>query len=304
MVESNPWAQRLIRYHRSSAAESTHEYRTSLVPPSRLVRAARIISRGTLMVFTGFLLAVGGSFWVSSDVLSFEAQDPYSVFRADQGNDPFTVVSSTLETPTLNLLENEVAPAKSELIPALLRPQRPVDDQKWGFPSPFLSEGSAPSITIVPERLLIPAIDLDAPIQSVDFLEFKFDERTYLQWMTPDEFAVGWHNLSAALGSPGNTVLNGHHNVHGEVFRNLGQVEEGDLIVLIAGDQVRRYKITEKMVLPEKDQTMEVRVRNAEWIQPTDDERVTLVTCWPYSGNSDRLIVIGKPETNLDTDVE
>jgi sortase A len=38
-----------------------------------------------------------------------------------------------------------------------------------------------------------------------------------------------------------------------------------------------------------------VRLQNAQWIQPTTDERLTLVTCWPYNDNSHRLIIVARP---------
>jgi len=34
---------------------------------------------------------------------------------------------------------------------------------------------------------------------------------------------------------------------------------------------------------------------NARYINPTADERLTLVTCWPATGNSHRLIIIARP---------
>jgi sortase A len=40
---------------------------------------------------------------------------------------------------------------------------------------------------------------------------------------------------------------------------------------------------------------MEVRIANAKWIQPTSDERLTLVTCWPYTNNTHRLIIVARP---------
>ncbi len=42
-------------------------------------------------------------------------------------------------------------------------------------------------------------------------------------------------------------------------------------------------------------QPLEVRQANARYIQPTDDERVTLVTCHPYGSTRFRLIVIARP---------
>ena len=40
---------------------------------------------------------------------------------------------------------------------------------------------------------------------------------------------------------------------------------------------------------------LEVRVKNASYIQPTRDERLTLVTCHPYGSLRNRLIVIARP---------
>ena len=56
------------------------------------------------------------------------------------------------------------------------------------------------------------------------------------------------------------------------------------------------------MILEERDQSLDVRIENAQWIEQTDDERLTLVTCWPYTDNSHRLIVVAHPiETNTDS---
>jgi sortase (surface protein transpeptidase) len=50
------------------------------------------------------------------------------------------------------------------------------------------------------------------------------------------------------------------------------------------------------LILPEAGQPLEVRVENAKYILPTEDERVTLVTCHPYGSLRNRLIVIAYPE--------
>jgi sortase A len=38
-----------------------------------------------------------------------------------------------------------------------------------------------------------------------------------------------------------------------------------------------------------------VRLENAKWIGPFNEERLTLITCWPFNSNTHRLIVIAKP---------
>jgi sortase A len=62
-----------------------------------------------------------------------------------------------------------------------------------------------------------------------------------------------------------------------------------------AGNNVFFYKVTTRQILKERDQPLEVRLKNAQWIQPTSDERLTLVTCWPYTTNTHRLIIVAKP---------
>jgi LPXTG-site transpeptidase (sortase) family protein len=146
-----------------------------------------------------------------------------------------------------------------------------------------------------PDRLLIPAIALDAPVQPVGWQLVEIDGQFFGQWDTPDGYVVGWHNTSAPPGQPGNTVLNGHHNIEGRVFGRLIELVPGDVVILQAGGQAFRYVVAQTMVLPEKWQTVEERLANARWILPGDDERVTLVTCWPETGNGYRLIVVALP---------
>jgi sortase A len=149
-----------------------------------------------------------------------------------------------------------------------------------------------------PRRLVIPKIGVDATIQDVG-LSAIYDPSAgsdlFYQWQVPQMYAVGWHHNSAPLGMSGNTVLNGHHNVFGEVFRDLEQLEVGDGLILYDNDRTYVYKITDKQILPEQDEPAEVRAQNAKWIEATPDERITLVTCWPYTGNTHRLVIVAKP---------
>jgi sortase A len=148
----------------------------------------------------------------------------------------------------------------------------------------------------IPERILIDQIDLNAPIIPVGQHALTLGEHTYSQWDVPDFRAAGWHDSSARLGEVGNTVINGHHNIDGEVFRYLVALQPGAIITL-ESQQHRRYHyvIVQMMTLPEEDQPVETRRENARWILPTTDERVTLITCWPYYANTYRLVVIARP---------
>jgi LPXTG-site transpeptidase (sortase) family protein len=155
--------------------------------------------------------------------------------------------------------------------------------------APIAKTGEAPI------HITIPSIKLSAPVvpARLDTVNLKGEE--YTIWQAPDYYAVGWHDSSALLGETGNTVLNGHHNIYGEVFRDLIDVEIGDKIVLLGPRRMYSYIVANKMILPEKYEQIDTRMENARWILPSDDERLTLISCWPYESNSHRLIIVARP---------
>jgi sortase A len=143
---------------------------------------------------------------------------------------------------------------------------------------------------------MIPAIELDSLVVPVGWKKVEVDGQTYGQWDVDDNL-VGWHNLSASLGQAGNSVLNGHSNIHGKVFRKLDGVEIGDIVVAFANNQTYRYVVSAKILVQEKGVSLEKRLENAKFISPTDDERLTLITC-TKPGATHRLIVIASPDTS------
>jgi LPXTG-site transpeptidase (sortase) family protein len=121
------------------------------------------------------------------------------------------------------------------------------------------------------------------------------DGREQSTWQAPDTYAAGWHESSARLGERENLVLNGHNTAHGEVFRDLYTLEPGATIRLHSDVITKTYAVAELLILKEAGQPMEVRLKNARYIMPTADERLTLVTCHPYGSLRNRLIVIARP---------
>jgi LPXTG-site transpeptidase (sortase) family protein len=174
-----------------------------------------------------------------------------------------------------------------------LLPETPLEENADNIVN--LEEVAQTYIKGQPERIVIPEINLDAPVSGIGLVRVQNGEETYYQWAVPDEFRAGWHNTSAPLGKAGNTVLNGHHNINGEVFRDLINLEEGAEIVIYDRERPFTYTVSLVELLPERDQPLEVRVENAKWIAPTEDERITLVTCWPYADNSHRVVVVAYP---------
>jgi sortase A len=116
------------------------------------------------------------------------------------------------------------------------------------------------------------------------------------EWVVPEN-AAGWHVNSALPGHGENVVLSGHHNIAGKVFRYVVDLHPGDSITLYVGDSPYPYVVTEKYILKEAGMPLSVRQKNAQWIMPTGEERLTLVTCWPYEwpGNTHRVIVVARP---------
>ena len=185
-------------------------------------------------------------------------------------------------TPTATPLPPTPPPATATATPT----QPPVVN------APIPNGSIAPEI---PTRLLIPAINLDVPIVAMGWSVIEQDGQQVSEWDVPNWRAAGWLNTSALVGAPGNTVLEGHQDIAGRVFEDLEYLKEGDEIQVQAASQTRKYVIALRTIVPEKDQPLEVRRENARWIGPSNDERLTLVTCWPRNDNTHRLILVALP---------
>ncbi len=165
------------------------------------------------------------------------------------------------------------------------------------FLAPLIPQSTQtpPLPPLVPDRLVIPAIQVDAPIHPAAYALVEIKGQVFQQWEAPNEYAAGWQSPGTFLGAPGNTVLNGHHNIDGMVFGRLVDLAEGDIIEVYSGSTMLTYKISNKMILPERYESISVRLENARWLMPSTDERLTLVTCWPPESNTYRLIIVARP---------
>lgn len=145
----------------------------------------------------------------------------------------------------------------------------------------------------IPERIWIEKLKVNAKIQPVG--PGNRIGLLAVEWSAPNNRNVGWHDYSGRLGEKKNIVLNGHNNIYGAVFRKLYTLQPGDEIRLGAGDRVVSYRVEQVLRLRERDQPLNVRMENAHYIQPMDDDRLTLVSCWPEWSNTHRVIVIARP---------
>lgn len=145
----------------------------------------------------------------------------------------------------------------------------------------------------VPDRIVIPSIELDTSVVDVGWSAAADSNGSVVNHWDVAEYAAGWHANSDRLGQGGNVVLSGHNNMLGAVFREMDRLEVGDVAMLWSGDIRYDYEIAEVHIVPEQGAPMEQRRKNARWIGEFDDDRLTLVTCWPRGGNSHRIIAVG-----------
>lgn len=164
------------------------------------------------------------------------------------------------------------------------------------LPSPTPDPTLVPPADLPPSRIVAPAIDLDARVVPMGWTTVDRKGTPVSTWIVPEN-AAGWHENSALPGHGDNIVLSGHHNIEGKVFRYVVDLQPGDEITLYVDDASYTYTVTEKYILKEAGMPLSVRQKNAQWIMPTGDERLTLVTCWPYEwpGNTHRVIVVALP---------
>lgn len=156
-------------------------------------------------------------------------------------------------------------------------------------------DASFTSPVLTPERLVIESLDVDHRIAPVASREVEYLGAVYQQWTAPNSGELGWHDTSAKLGVVGNTVINGHSSGYGETFRDLEELKNGDLIQVYAESILYTYVVANTMILKERWEPIEVRMENARWINPSSDERLTLISCWPDNSNTHRVVVVAKP---------
>jgi sortase A len=149
---------------------------------------------------------------------------------------------------------------------------------------------------VPPDRLEIPSIQLDAPVVKAGEKRYTINKAVYIQWIVPDTFAAGWSPESGYPGRPNNIVLFGHHNVNGAVFANLYKIVTGDQIIVHSQDKSYVYTVASTRKVKERGVSLEQMMKNSVWINPTPNEQLTLVTCWPPWQTTYRLIVIALPK--------
>ena len=140
--------------------------------------------------------------------------------------------------------------------------------------------------------ILIPSVNIDTQIVEVGWKLVGPPDARYAEWEVA-AYAAGHHRDSAYPGEVGNVVLTGHHNILGEVFRDLWDLEPGDDVYL--GDSAGRvfhYQTREVNIFLEIGATAEEKAMHLRYLERKPEAILTLVTCWPYESNTHRTIVV------------
>lgn len=152
-------------------------------------------------------------------------------------------------------------------IPAHLRPQQQTYTAALNIPTPGPQQA---------RRIQIDALQVNAPIVQGDGWEEL-------------KRGVGQHIGTGNPGQSGNMVLSGHNDIFGEVFRNLDQLEPGDEIVIYTDQRPYTYLVTSTMV---------VEPTFVQVMAPTLDPTLTLISCYPYLVDTQRIVVQASLQSN------
>lgn len=96
---------------------------------------------------------------------------------------------------------------------------------------------------------------------------------------------VGQHIGSADPGQPGNLVVSAHNDIFGELFRDLDQLKPGDKIIVTTATRSYTYLVTGMRIVAPTD---------VEVMNPTSKATITLVSCYPYLIDNQRIVVFGE----------
>ena len=121
-------------------------------------------------------------------------------------------------------------------------------------------------------RIQIPGIEIDAPIVQGDGWEQL-------------KKGVGQNVGSANPGDSDNVVLSAHNDIFGEIFRDLDRLKPGDEIILYTNQRSYTYVVTETQV---------VEPTAVEVMASTSRPVVTLISCYPYLVDDQRIVVTGR----------
>ena len=199
-----------------------------------------------------------------------------SVFGLLQNLNAEVAAALNPETPTPTPLVMAVVLPSGHTPPDAQGNTRPNESEIPEHLRPMVqSLASIPVPTSAPDqavRLQIPRLNVDAPVVQGDGWEQL-------------KKGVGQHIGSANPGQNGNVVLTAHNDVYGELFRYLDQLQPGDNVIVYTQQRQHVYIV---------DRTVIVEPTAVEVMASTGSPTVTLISCYPYLVDSQRIVVFAR----------
>lgn len=195
----------------------------------------------------------------------------------------------------LQTLNREVAqalsvgePTPTPLITAVVLPS--------GHTPPTAPGGARPNESEIPEHLRplvqsMPVVDIPTPgpaqARSIYIPSLWNDAAPIVQGDGWEQLKKGVGQMVGSInpGERGNLVLSAHNDIFGELFRDLDQLKPGDEILIQTASQEFLYRVTGTRIV----EPTEVSV-----LEPTAKPTVTLISCYPYLVDNQRIVVFGE----------
>lgn len=254
---------------------------------------------GSILIVVGLLIILAGcSMFVRQQAAGQQ-------LRASLQATPTGAATAPATAPALAPSPTLTAPIAAASPPAPAAPPSPT-----AAPPPTAAVAAPPE---APVRIAIPDLKLDGKVVEMGWTIVNTAAGPQSEWVIPKN-AAGHHINSAALNETGNIVISGHNNIEGKVFEAISlawdektqaavdaftdrsDILKGRKIQLYnAAGKAFDYTITDFLRLKDAGVTQEQRLKNAQYMDPTTEPRLTLVTCWPPWGNTHRLIVLARP---------
>jgi len=168
----------------------------------------------------------------------------------------------------------------------------------------------------LPVRIAMPDLEIDAAVVELGWKVADVNGVPTTVWdLDVIENGLAGHLTNSGLpGQAANVVVAGHHNIEGQVFKNIsllwsdddaelqadGVTYRSDLLdgrAIILGDaagQEFTYIVDSMYKFPDRDVPQSQRLANARFMAPTSDPTLTLITCWPPTNNTHRIVVVAK----------
>ena len=140
------------------------------------------------------------------------------------------------------------------------------------------------AIPLVEARIGIARLGISwAPVWARDYISAGGNAFTYdiVPYYGVTRFAS-----SAGFGQRGLSMISGHDDEYGQIFKNLRAVRPGNAVVVTKGPHIYRYIVTSVRVVTPDD----VAMLNATYTQPT----LALISCTPYMVDTHRVVVIAQ----------